>query len=583
MSGYNKVTNYVDGDIEMSGGDSDNVKSLTIEHGSDMQRVILGYFGILGFVSLAVLYGSLIGIVVGTNGALTTDIEMNLNSQMKDQAFSTISEAGDYLTRILNSYDQNICNYTSLATQRSLNSNMFDPSGPRPENYWDLENGDNGLKLPLKTDDPRFEGQTVSLGASAFYVMNSTETEVRALPKNDLLWDVVNSTTSLDPYMKHVWDNTADLIQMYIGFGTNPPSMRRYPGRAAHSPTGEAVGSGDDYNPVERGWYEDANNARPRTIFTLPYWDAHDLGWMITGAKAVYPQDQEYDPSSSDAILGVVGADILIKDIADVLNSIKFLETGKLTLFSGQDGIVVSDQEWKYSLDNAQNRPEKDYNFKYSELTSPSVSDDTWEKIRDTPPGQTQEITVSKGDDESANELIFVKRLVDYDAQYYLVVFVNEAEILEPVKPALDEMKKSNTVVSGALVGALFASMIVLMAFMYLLIKNIIKVFNKMQENVEALLRNVGTGRGLGDGMVEVNEYASNELQHLENSMNAMVHNLQKQRSSQFIEVEGGANATQKDKLEELWGMVPMGQAIDASAPPLAASFIADDDAPPAY
>lgn len=98
------------GELELiSIGEDKNSKSrsgVSVIHGGDMKTIFLCYFGLLGLGCLVILYGSLIGIVIGTNSGLQSSIEEDLNSQMKDQAYSTLNEAGDYLTRVLNGYDE---------------------------------------------------------------------------------------------------------------------------------------------------------------------------------------------------------------------------------------------------------------------------------------------------------------------------------------------------------------------------------------------------------------------------------------------------------------------------------------------
>lgn len=586
------------------GNDASKNKNLTTAHGSDMQRVILCYFGILGFACLFVLYGSLLGIVVGTNSALQNDITLDLNAQMKGQAFSTLSEAGDFLTRVLNGYDQSVANNTALATSNVLRPNMYEPNLGQPTNYWDMEGGHASLDQAFKSTTGRFPNQWISTEASAAYVMTPIGSSPAIEEANKSTWfdclsadcvelnRIINSTTYLDPLMKTSWNTYTDLIQMYVGFETTPPSLRRYPGRDSHSPDNEPVGSGNDYDCTSRDWYIAAKAAKPDTIVTEPYEDFHGLGWMITIAKAVYDYAVPIDYATATPI-GVVGLDVLIKDIAAVMNDIKFLKTGSLTLFTnaycdGNQGLadlacgqVVTDQEWDFENSNAGV-------FTYRNKTSPAVSADIWKEIYDTAIGGSKEIiTYTDIEEEKGKQLIFVERLSDYDGQFYLAVFVKDEEVMEPVQPSIDEMNDANNVVSGVLVAALFVSMILLMALMFVLIKSIVRVFNKMQENVEQLLQNVGTGRGLGDGMVEVNDYASEELQTLENSMNTMIHQLQKQRSAQFIEVpkEEGKKKTQSDQLSELWNIVPMAEDVKNQDTPIDNAFVFDGAPapPPAY
>lgn len=108
-AGNNSTAGY-SGELELisigANEDGKRKNTVSIIHGGDMKTIFLCYFGVLGLVCLVILYGSLIGIVIGTNSGLQSSIEEDLNSQMKAQAFSTLNEAGDYLTRVLNGYDE---------------------------------------------------------------------------------------------------------------------------------------------------------------------------------------------------------------------------------------------------------------------------------------------------------------------------------------------------------------------------------------------------------------------------------------------------------------------------------------------
>lgn len=133
-----------------------------------------------------------------------------------------------------------------------------------------------------------------------------------------------------------------------------------------------------------------------------------------------------FEKSSTE--IGVIGIDILIDEIASVMNNIKFLDNGKLTLFSGSSGQVVTDIEWVPSANSIyeQRSPQ---GFFYYDLQSPSVSSATWNDIRSTPAGDKKQITIESEDgDVEKNKLIFVKHLEEYNEQYYLVVFVDEVQ-----------------------------------------------------------------------------------------------------------------------------------------------------------
>mgnify|MGYP001175955762 CR=1 FL=1 len=96
----------------------------------------------------------------------------------------------------------------------------------------------------------------------------------------------------------------------------------------------------------------------------------------------------------------MAGADILISTIAETLNSIGFLSTGKLTLFR-TDGQVVADNDWDISTSESA--------FFYTDLINPPVSSDLWGKISSVAAGSQKKIEY----DTALNE--FNKAMEAYD------------------------------------------------------------------------------------------------------------------------------------------------------------------------
>jgi len=509
---------------------------------------------------------------------------------VESQAYATLNEAGDYLVRVLESYDQSVLTMTDYTCRNVFRSDFNTPLNGFPTDttslYYDLWNGDTpatvNLKAPL-TPSPRFKGKMVSLGASAGFVKGEKQSDVAGFNAN--LKNTLLKTSFLDEDFIHMWKQNPQVLQIYMGFGsTSPASLRRYPGRPVYTEAAE-VSSAEAakalaYDPPQRPWYIAAMATKTKTVYTAPYPDFHGLGWMITGARAVYDR---YETTPTTAPIGVVGIDLLMEDIAEVLNGIKFLSTGKLSLFHGYDGQVVTDIELNYATATKE--------MYYNELKSPAISTTVWGAIRTTPAGGSKKLTVSPDGylidefeidkNSDTNKYVFVKHLSQYAGQYYLVVFVAAEEILAPVTPALDKMASSNVTTSVVLMISLFVSMIVLLGMMMYMMRSIIKVFNILQENVEKLLRNVGTANGLGDGMVEVHESASNELSELQNSMNVMIQNMQTTNDTvSALSCAGGAGngaVTGQQQLEALWNIMPMETNLDASAPPYVEAYVVND------
>ena len=362
----------------------------------------------------------------------------------------------------------------SESMQNLLRTNYESPNTV-PVLYWDMEQGTAGLKQPITYSDPRFPGEPISLGATAGYAMGETmanENNWYSCVSADCvtMQDHLGKSAYLDSLLIHQWNKNPEIVQIFLGFNTNPPSLRRYPGRPAHyPPSNNNQPVNPAYDPTIRGWYIEASSSanQPNTVFTAPYPDFHGLGWMITGAKALYPYTR---PEVTSTEIGVIGIDILIEEIASVMNNIKFLDDGKLTLFTGDDGQVVTDVEWTPTANSIYEQRDPQ-GFFYYDLQSPSVTESTWNDIRSTPAGEKKQITIESPDgDEEKRKLIFVKHLSDYNAQYYLVVFVDESEIVEPgtPQPSAQPTQAPNRSINIYVISASIGGGVILMIVIYL-------------------------------------------------------------------------------------------------------------------
>lgn len=564
----------IEDEIDMENYDSD--KNLSQEEGLDMKRAVLRWFAALGFAIMAVLYGCLAGTVVGTNDAMIASTKLELIEQVDRQAFSTLDEAGQYLTRLLNQYDQSVISYTAFSINNALRESPQFDQAHNVSNYWDDERGLSALCQPTAVDPPRFPSEQISKCASAAFLtnVNTGDLDTVQAGSNSPLAngiDAVNKTTVLDPFLIHMYDTNPDCYVIYAGFNTVPPLTRRYPGRATQIKT-----NGDIYNPTVRPWYTYAEENDGETVFTEPYQDYYTSDWMITGARTFYSYDVmssyyststgDTDPNNpnpySSTALGVVGADILITTISEALGRIQFLSSGKLSLIRNT-GQVIADNDWDIATSQS--------DFYYSDMSTPAVSSELWREISSTATGTTKTIKFSGDeiiDDDSDQEytnIAFVKHLSDYDGQFLLVVFITTEEVYSPVKEAIDELTAINNTVLSALAVGLSVMALALILIMWYLLNSIMKTFHDIESNVEQLLRNVGqSDRQLGDNMVEIEPGASTELTQLSQTMNQMVESLQHNRGAQTVDLseQEGEQVT----LDSMWNLVPMGQSAHAAA-----------------
>merc|ERR1719502_274620 len=121
-----------------------------------MRRAVLRWFAVLGFFIMLVLYISLTLTVILSNETMIHKTQQELIEQVDIQAYSTLDEAGQYITRTLNQYDEAIISYTAFGLNNALRSNPDFSQSKSMTNYWDDDTGLSGLCQPTAFDPPRF-------------------------------------------------------------------------------------------------------------------------------------------------------------------------------------------------------------------------------------------------------------------------------------------------------------------------------------------------------------------------------------------------------------------------------------------
>lgn len=93
---------------------------------------------------------------------------------------------------------------------------------------------------------------------------------------------------------------------------------------SASEETGEVViypeaDLGDNFLAKQRDWYKDAVAANGEPVWTAPYKDGSTGSTIITISEAIYQNDQ---------LVGVVGADVLVDTLIEIVNKMDVGETG---------------------------------------------------------------------------------------------------------------------------------------------------------------------------------------------------------------------------------------------------------------
>ena len=500
---------------------------------------MLKYFGGLSVGAFTCLLVALIVTVVVTNENISTKTEVEMENQIEAQAQAMLRESGDYLLQVLQSYDQAV---VTVISESATNTLKTDYSMSKTEiEYFDYD--DSYWKPPL-TQDSR-QVAPVSMEASVFYVTGSVPADVDGGFTDDVI-RIRNATNNLDTYMKHAYQTNTQVVGMYVGFSTAPDSLfRHYPGIQV-SPTATR-----DYDPEERGWYiaaiSNEDNGDLGTAMSEPYYDAFGKGWMITASHTIK------DPTANDATIGVAGADILIGSISEVLDSVNFLETGKLTLFQSS-GQVVSDREWDIDVSTE--------DFYFSDLTTPVVPADVWYNDISTVPQDGLRTVKFNGN------IAYVYHPEEYQGQYILVIFVRENEIFAPVEDTLNDLDAANTTISLTLAAIVLVVFVFLMFVVLLMIDQILEVFAEMSHNVDSLLGNVGCAeRNLTDGMVDVSAVSTIELRNMQAGMNGLIASMRQTRAANSGAAVNVANPG-FGNMQQFNGLVKFTTMSEPEAPP---------------
>jgi len=278
--------------------------------------------------------------------------------------------------------------------------------------------------------------------------------------------------------------------------------------------------TGRTYDPRVRGWYTDAkalanDAAKPtKMVYTSPYRDFNGRGWMITLAEVV--RDFE-----TGTLIGVAGSDMLIETIQTTIQSIKFLDSGKITLFE-DNGVVVADQEWKVN-------PNDPKVFTYKDLKNPSVSDELWKNILATPAGNTTNLNNANN---ASNYVISSSRLVGFGDKYLLVTFIPRSEVVAPMKTIVEEIDNLNLIISLVLVFVFLAISGVVVLLIGCSANQIQKPLEEMKGRIETVVSNIGSD-DLGKGLEEVeNEGLGDEEKEAVQNFNGMIQTVQRYKEN---------------------------------------------------
>src|SRR5699024_8881465 len=163
------------------------------------------------------------------------------------------------------------------------------------------------------------ETQMISMNDTFNLFFENTSSTLERFAANQLL---VNYDTKNEKELLQLFKETEKANPNYINIyrGTESGELMIYP----------EADLGEGFNPKERDWYQDATAAEGEVIWTEPYIDESSGETVVTAAKAYY---------NGNKLIGVVGADVLVDTLIDMIDNVAIGETGY---------AVIIDDKGKY-------------------------------------------------------------------------------------------------------------------------------------------------------------------------------------------------------------------------------------------
>ena len=257
-----------------------------------------------------------------THTGISTNSRDYLFNQMKKNIDQITLDGGNILDQMFNKYSSNLINTISVASSDVFRNDY--PFGYIKSYY----NWPNTFINEFYSNSLH---ANISLMSSSYNIYNKTP--------NDILDNsssyIINRTSSLDLFFIPLFKKNNDFIQEYIGF---PSSFQRnYPASINYN----NINSYILYNPSDDYWYQNTLLYNDKLVYSSPYFDNIANQSMITISRTI-------NNIANGQIIGVVGADLTLTQISDLLSSIRYLENGRVMLFE-KSGLLISDTKKSYS------------------------------------------------------------------------------------------------------------------------------------------------------------------------------------------------------------------------------------------
>ncbi|SFB39889.1 HAMP domain-containing protein, partial [Lentibacillus halodurans] len=274
------------------------------------------------------------------------------------------------------------------------------------------------------------ESQMAGMNDSFELFFNHTDSTLNRLTSNELLLHYSpDERDALFQSFKETGDANEAILNIYTGIDE----------------TGEVIiypdaDLGDDFNPKERSWYQEAMEAEGSTIWTEPYTDEATGETIVSAAQAYY--------DNHDELIGVVSADVSVNTLLTMINEVEIGDSGYAVLFDqsgnylahpdesyiGQD---VSEEGYYQEIENAGEQGTFSYQFDGEDRLMAFAQNSTT--------GWTIAGTVNQGEIDQQAQGILIPIVITEGVLIVLAVvisFMITRRITKPINMVMNRMKQ---------------------------------------------------------------------------------------------------------------------------------------------
>ncbi|QGU96150.1 HAMP domain-containing protein [Clostridium bovifaecis] len=175
------------------------------------------------------------------------------------------------------------------------------------EDFYKLMQSSSNNVSSVVTDTVRYNVEAVNMLSVNDYITSITSAPILETPMKKFLYSFKNTHE--------------DVLTAYFGnvLGKQYATVAKLP---------------EGFDPRTRPWYKDAMASEGKAIITSPYEDSNEKGrYVITVAKTV--------KNASGQLVGVVGTDISLSHLADVVSNIKLGKNGYTAVIDSSNKIIA--------------------------------------------------------------------------------------------------------------------------------------------------------------------------------------------------------------------------------------------------